>query len=213
MFPSLLRSIIALVTLETLLRTFARRAHMSSVVIRLIVIDEQRTVLVITLRLLFGNLDDVKSALEAVAILENLVHLLQRPVGCLGVEEVDTRYHEGVDDGKNDVGLVADICEGWRCDHDHEELGKMLVIKDTRCRKITWLLCTYIENPIRRRRDRIGRRTNGQGRDFGRVQPRHAQPADRKERVEDKQEDGSRDTGALADIRVLAGGGEDDHGQ
>lgn len=97
---------------------------MSPVVIRLIVVDEKRAVLVIALRLLLGNLDDVKGALEAVALLEDLVHLLQGPVGCLGIEEVDTGHHEGVDNGKDDVCLVADVVECWWCHHDHEELAK-----------------------------------------------------------------------------------------
>lgn len=124
MFPSLLRSIITLISMHTLLRTCPGHSRMSPVVIRLIIVDEKRTVLVIALRLLLGNLDDVKGALEAVALLENLVHLLQGPIGCLRIEEVDTGYHEGVDDGKDDVRLVADVVEGWWCNHDHEELAE-----------------------------------------------------------------------------------------
>lgn len=124
MFPSLLRSIITLVSMHTLLRTCAGHSRMSPVIIRLIIVDEQRAVLVITLWLLLGNLDDIKGALKAVALLENLVHLFQGPIGCLGIEEVDTGYHEGVDDGKDDVCLVADVVKGRWCDHDHEELAE-----------------------------------------------------------------------------------------
>lgn len=50
---------------------------------------------------------------------------------------------------------------------------------------------TYHEvpDPVGRRAEAVGRSTNAQGDDLGRVQPRHAEPSDGEEGVEYKEED------------------------
>lgn len=121
--------------------------------LRLQIVDQQLTVLSVASGLVVRNADDVEDIRRLV---EDLVHLLERAVRGLGVEEVDAGDDEGVDDGEDDVGLVADCVEGDGRDHDDHE----------------------VEGPVGGRRERVCRRADPQGHDFGRVEPGHAEPAD-----------------------------------
>lgn len=132
--------------------------------LRILIINQQLSVLIIPMRHLLRNLHHVKRIRRLV---ENLIHFLERAVRRLGEEEVHAGHHEGVYDGEDDVGLVADVCEGGRRDHyDHE-----------------------VEDPVCGCGDCICGGADGEGRDFGGVEPGHAEPADGEEGVEDEEED------------------------
>jgi hypothetical protein len=86
---------------------------------RIIIVDQKLAILAEPVGLGLGNVNDIKGATQAMHVVENLVHLLERATGCLRVEEVHTRYHEGIDDGKDHVGPPLDVGKrGWR-HHDH----------------------------------------------------------------------------------------------
>lgn len=158
-------------------------AHMLAVLGCLLVVHQQLPVLAIPARLDLGLVHHSKDALPAVGhLVEDAVHLLERAVRRLRVEEVDTGHHEGVDDGKDDVRPPPDVVEGDGRDHDDEE----------------------VEDPVGRRRQRVGGRPDPQRDDLGRVQPLHAQPADGEEGVEDEQEHDARDLVGLVVARVDA---------
>jgi hypothetical protein len=56
---------------------------------------------------------------DVCGLLEDHVHLFQRPVPSLGEEEVDKREDDGVDYGENRVGVVLDSLEGhWGYHND-----------------------------------------------------------------------------------------------
>lgn len=117
-------------------------------------------------------------------LLKNPIHLLQASIRRLWVEKVDAGHHERVDHRKDDVGLVPDVVERNRGDHDDQE----------------------IEDPIRRRAQCVGRRADPKGHDFGWVQPRHAQPAHGEKGVEHKQKDHNGDlTGFVVLERIHPG--------
>jgi hypothetical protein len=68
--------------------------------------------------LLDGNRNDVENVGR---LLEDHVHLLQRPVPGLGEEEVDDGEDGEVDDGEDCVRMVLDGLEGHRSNHDDLE--------------------------------------------------------------------------------------------
>ena len=124
---------------------------------------------------------------DTAALAENHIHLLETAIGRLRVEEVHRGENGGVDDGEDDIRLVADAREGDRGDHhDHE-----------------------IPDPVPARGHRVRWRADPQGHDLGGVKPGHAQPADGEEGVEDEEEDGGCDArvGRADGIRD----GQDDH--
>jgi hypothetical protein len=85
---------------------------------RIRVVNQQFALLVVPMRQLRGNLDTIERVRR---LMEDLVHLLETPVRGLGKEEVHGWHDGGVDDGEDDVGLVADGGECDGCDHhDHE---------------------------------------------------------------------------------------------
>ena len=140
--------------------------------------------LIIPMGLPPGDPDGVE---DGTALPEDDVHLLEAAVGGFGVEEVDGGEDEGVDDGEDDVGPVADAREGdGRDHHDHE-----------------------VPDPVPARRHRVRRRPDPQRHDLGRVQPGHAEPADGEEGVEDEEEDRGRDAGLRGADRIRDG--QDDH--
>ena len=96
--------------------------HVRLVLFRLLVRDEQLAVLAVAAGLVARHVDDLEVGGGAVHFVEDGVHLLERPVRRLRVEEVDARHHEGVDDGEDDVRLVLDRVEGDRRDHDDHEV-------------------------------------------------------------------------------------------
>ena len=75
--------------------------------------------LIIPMRHIIRNLDDVE---WVGGLVENLVHFLERAVRRLGEEKIDAGHHEGVYDGEDNVGLVADVREGRGRDHDNHEV-------------------------------------------------------------------------------------------
>ncbi len=96
-------------------------------------------------------------------------------------------------DGKDDVGLPGDGGKGDGSDHDDNE----------------------VEGPVARGGQSVGRSTNPQRHDLGRVQPGHTQPTDGEEGVEDEQEEGRHETRTGAADLVQGGpvdDGQDDHG-
>lgn len=132
MFLPLLRPIRIIVTsllAEILLRTghsscsCPSSTRVPSVgILGIVIVDKEVPVLVVASGLLARDPDHVECAPESVTLLEDLVHLLQRSVRRLWVEEIYARDHEGVDDGEYDVCLVSNVCERWRCDHYNQEL-------------------------------------------------------------------------------------------
>lgn len=82
------------------------------VLLCLVVGDEQLAVAAVPLGLLLGRAHDVDEAPRAADLVEDGVHLLERAVRRLGIEEVHRGHDEGVDDGEDDVRLVADAIEG-----------------------------------------------------------------------------------------------------
>lgn len=92
------------------------------VLLGLLVVDEQLAVLAVAARQLAGHAHDVEVRLRAGDLVEDGVHLLERAVGRLGVEEVHRGHHEGVDDGEDGVRVVLDAFEGHRRDHDDKEV-------------------------------------------------------------------------------------------
>lgn len=93
----------------------------------LIVVDEQLSFLAVASRHLSCNIDHRENALEAMYLVEDLVHLLERAArgfrlgkkksdievkkhtDITHIEEVDARHHEGVDDGEDDVSLERQL--------------------------------------------------------------------------------------------------------
>lgn len=67
--------------------------------------DKQVALLVEAVRFLIGNGHNREDA----RLCEDGVHLLERAITRLGEEEIDDRKDEGVDNGEDDVGLVANI--------------------------------------------------------------------------------------------------------
>lgn len=57
-------------------------------------------------------------------VLEHAVHVLQTPLGGLGVEEVGDGYETGVEDGPDDVELVPEVFDGAGGDVDDDEVGQ-----------------------------------------------------------------------------------------
>ena len=137
-------------------------------------------VLVVPSGLNLGLVHHGEVSLPPVDLAEDHIHLLQGPARSLGVEEVDHRNDEGVDDGEDDVSLVLDVVERNGRDHDNHE----------------------VEDPVRRRGQRVGGRTNAERDDLGRVKPGHAEPADGKDSVEDEEE---HDAGDLIRLVFRAG--------
>jgi hypothetical protein len=88
---------------------------------RIRIINQQLALFVIPMRHFRCNLDTIERIRR---LMENLVHFLKTPVRGLGEEEVHGGHDGGVDDGEDDVGLVAD---GGECDgrdhYDHEVEG------------------------------------------------------------------------------------------
>ena len=87
--------------------------------LRVGIVDKQLTVLAIAMRQLVCNLDNVESVGRLV---EDFIHFLERAVSGFGEEEVDGWDHCGVDDGEDDVGLVANVGKGGGSNHDDEEV-------------------------------------------------------------------------------------------
>lgn len=70
-----------------------------------IVVDEQLSVLAEPPWFLSRHLDNGE---DRVCLVENTIHLLKRAIGRLRIEKVDDGDDEGVNDGKDDVSLIAD---------------------------------------------------------------------------------------------------------
>lgn len=87
--------------------------------LRLIVGNQQVSGLIIAMWHLVRDLNDVE---RVCSLVEDFIHFLERTVCGLGEEEIDAWDHEGVDDGKDDVGFVADVCKSGWGDHDDHEL-------------------------------------------------------------------------------------------
>lgn len=68
-------------------------ARATLVLIRLLVVDQKLALLSVAVRLLSSYADHRE---DGVGLAEDGVHLLQRPVGGLGVEEVHDREDDGV---------------------------------------------------------------------------------------------------------------------
>ena len=77
-------------------------------------------VFVVHERLLDGDRDDVEDVRR---LLEDHVHLFQRPVSGLREEEVDDGEDGEVDNGEDGVGVVLDGLKRHWCDHDNLELS------------------------------------------------------------------------------------------
>lgn len=90
---------------------------------------------------LVRDLHNVKRSLRPV---EDLIHLFERPVSSFWEEKIHAWAHEGVDYGKDNVGLVPDIGEGDRCDHDDHELFETMSVLILRI----GCLRAYVEDPI-----------------------------------------------------------------
>lgn len=80
--------------------------------IRLIVRDQQVTMLIIAMRELVRNLDDVE---RVCCLVEDLIHLFEGAVGGLGEEEPDAGDDGGVYYSKDNVCFIADVCKGHWC--------------------------------------------------------------------------------------------------
>lgn len=92
------------------------------VLLRLLVRDQQLPVLPVAAGLVPGRADDGEVAPRAAHLVEDRVHLLERPVRRFGEEEVHGRHHERVDDSEDDVRLVLDVVERHGRDHHHHEV-------------------------------------------------------------------------------------------
>jgi hypothetical protein len=71
---------------------------------------------------LLGALDGVHAV--RVGASKDDIELLEATATGLREEEPDTGDDGGVEDGEHDVGLVAEVGEGGRGDHDDEEVGE-----------------------------------------------------------------------------------------
>lgn len=85
----------------------------------ILVVDEELTVFAVAVGLVASNRNNVE---DIGGLLEDDIHLLKRSVGGLGIEEVDDREDESVDNGEDDVGSVLDVLECHRGDHDNHEV-------------------------------------------------------------------------------------------
>ncbi len=85
-------------------------AQSSFVFARLFVLDQDLTILAVAVRLGLGN---PHHGQDTLGLVEDAVHLLEGPVRCLRVEEIHHREDEGIDDRKNDIGLVTDARKRW----------------------------------------------------------------------------------------------------
>lgn len=108
-----------------------------SLILNIIQRMQELTMLAIHVRLLIRNTHDREDALR---LSEDAVHFFQRPTGCLRIEEEYNRndecvtvigQYEGSDcrdckknlhNGENNVGLVVNVIESDRGDHNHEEV-------------------------------------------------------------------------------------------
>lgn len=107
--------LLALLIVCDLLRNRAVPANHALLEVFLLLVS----VLVVHERLLDRDGDDVE---DVGGLLEDQVHFFQRAVAGLGEEEVNGRKDEGVDHGEDDVGLVFDVLERDRGDHDDHEV-------------------------------------------------------------------------------------------
>merc|ERR1712093_103421 len=87
--------------------------------VRLLILDQQLSILIEPARLIPGLLDSRQNRLR---LHEDVVHLFEGSIGSLGVEEVDDREDECIDYGKDDIGLIADAIECNWCNHDNHEV-------------------------------------------------------------------------------------------
>lgn len=177
-------------------------------VIDLINRDEELSVLAILMRLNLCLADDGEGTLPTGDLVEDDVHFLEGSEGGLGVEEVDSGDHDGVDDGEDEVGLPLDVVEADRGNHDNlKHLVRVLFISQV----VDAGTHHKVPNPVGTSRQSIRRRTNTQRRNLSGIQPSHAQPTDREEGVEDKEE---HNDGNLAGLVVLVRGdsSQDSHG-
>ena len=91
------------------------------VIISLIVRNNQIPILVVSVRLVFGDAD----AVEPVRGLEeDGVHFFERTQTRFWEEEVREWEDRRIDHRKNDVCLVFDICKRHGGNHDHHEIEK-----------------------------------------------------------------------------------------
>lgn len=178
-------------------------------VIDLINGDEELSVLAVLVRLNLCLADDGKGALPAGDLVEDDVHLLEGSEGGFGVEEVDGGDHDGVDDGEDEVGLPLDVVEADRGNHDNLYIwsGSLFInqVVDAGTHH-------KVPNPVGASRQSIRRRTNTQRRNLSGIQPSHAQPTDREEGVEDKEEHNDSNLAGLV-ILVRGDSSQDGHGQ
>ncbi len=133
--------------------------------LRLPILHQQLALLAIPIRQFLRNPHHIKRTRR---LMENLVHFLERAVCRLWEEEVHTRHHGCIDDGEDYVGSVSNIGEGGRSNHYNHE----------------------VEDPVCGGGNCVCGRADGEGCDFGGIQPCHAEPADGEEGVEDEEENG-----------------------
>jgi len=81
---------------ETTLALLGHVAGTAQVLLCVLVVDEKFAVLTVAVRLVAGNGDHVE---DAGGFVEDAVHLLEGPVGGLGIEEVDDGEDECVAGG------------------------------------------------------------------------------------------------------------------
>ncbi|KAI6756616.1 hypothetical protein HG530_011214 [Fusarium avenaceum] len=130
--------------------------------------NEKLSVVIVSSGFDLSLLDNIERTLETVSnLLEDSVHLLQRSICCLGEEEVNRRHHDGVYNGKDDIGVRSNVLECWRGYHNNQP----------------------VEDPVARRRQSVSRSTDSKRCDLGRVQPSHSKPANSEKGVEDEEED------------------------
>jgi hypothetical protein len=87
--------------------------------LRVRIVNQQLALLVKPVRQVLRNLNNIERICRLV---EDLVHLLETSVRGLGKEKVNGGYHGSVDDGENNVSLVANRGEGDGRDHDDHEI-------------------------------------------------------------------------------------------
>jgi len=87
--------------------------------LRLFIINQQLAILSVPPRFLPRVLHHTKNILR---LLEDTIHFLQTPIRSFGIEEVDNRDNKSVNDCEDDVGLVFDVVECYRGNHDHHEI-------------------------------------------------------------------------------------------
>lgn len=87
------------------------------------ILNKNLTILAVTSWCILRNLDDGEPSLKTTSgVSEDCVHFFEGSICSLGIEEVDNREYEGVDDSEDDVCLVADGRKRNGSNHDDHEV-------------------------------------------------------------------------------------------